>query len=192
MTRRTAILIGMAGTVLGGIVLDLLDLIAFKALAVSLWGSTQTAFTWLGGSAVMSRWTLGLLWLAAFIVLFVAGSLVFAWVRDRTVASEFSAFKYTHDSFHGLLWRWRWSSDGSIHTIVPFCPHCDMQIVPQHEGAYRAVAPLVFRCEDCDVKHYEVPNEVSWDEVVQDIQLRVQRNVRRMADEAARTPAENT
>lgn len=185
------VLTGATGGIIAGVALDLLGLIDFKALASSGWDGLAAAFTWLGGSAEMSRWGLGLLWLAALVVVGLALAILVSWLRDRGNGPDYSPFSYTHDSFHGLLWRWRWSSDGDIHSIVPFCPSCDLQISPRPEGAYEAVAPMVFRCHDCGVKHHEVPHGTLWSEVEHDIRVRIQRIVRRRADEAASAATNN-
>jgi len=105
----------------------------------------------------------------------VVGILVLAVLADRTSKEPARRWQdYLLDEFHGIRWRWRYSSTGSIRDACPFCPQCDMQINP-HPSAYIAASITVFECDNCS---FELRIEREYDEIEHLIQRSIQQKLR--------------
>lgn len=78
---------------------------------------------------------------------------------------------YTEDLFYGLRWRWKYYSDGSISTVIPFCIQCDFQIEPSFASNFRTIDRWEFRCENCGHMGKQI------DESIDSFENRVQRQI---------------
>ncbi|HTU68239.1 MAG TPA: hypothetical protein VMF52_20005 [Steroidobacteraceae bacterium] len=184
MNKKTVVLTGAAGTVIGGVALDLLGLVNFKAVATSAWAGIVKAWEWLGASASIPHWLLVLLSLSGLICVLVPLVAFISSTRAET-NSMFDRFSYVEDTFHGVRWRWGWGRNGSIDGISAFCPRCDLQIVAMvHDG----FSPTTkFSCRECKVDWHE--GEGNWYQVSDQIRMLIQRTLRRRAQEAASATA---
>jgi hypothetical protein len=66
-------------------------------------------------------------------------------LRDKQTADWLS---YSTDTFFEMKWRWTYVG-GHIDKLAPFCPQCDLQIIPKRTG-YRAASQVLYECEDCN------------------------------------------
>jgi hypothetical protein len=164
--HRAAFVVGTAATVAGGVIL------AFNWLAV--WNGLITAWEWVTGSASHPRWLLGLLWLS------LGGWVLFVIARIRAgEPSEPAHHAYMRDNFFNVVWRWTWHSSG-ISTPIPFCPECDLQIIPQNTGY-----ELALTCSECS-KTFTTLRGADEPYLRREVEMRVLRNARRQAQETSK------
>lgn len=66
---------------------------------------------------------------------------------SKVPIQEAEHIAYQQDSFFGLMWRWRWASNGTIDpfSLTPFCPLCD-RVIPVSLDGY---GPTRFNCDVC-------------------------------------------
>jgi hypothetical protein len=130
--------------------------------------------TWhfLGDTTPVMNWLLIVLVLCT---LGVGGILVLAVLADRMPKEPARRWQdYLSDEFHGIRWRWRYSSTDSIRDVCPFCPQCDMQISP-HPSAYIGAGITVFECDNCS---FERRIEREYDGIEHLIQRSIQQKLR--------------
>lgn len=48
-----------------------------------------------------------------------------------------------------MKWMWKWGRDATPFNVIPFCPNCDYQIIPQFASAFRMAPRYSYKCEDC-------------------------------------------
>lgn len=142
------ILIAVAGTVIGGLILHFVT--GISPLDVFHWVSEFAKASWLVSieKVPTPKWLLGV-----FVVLstFPIGWLVKK-ILDR--GSEPSHWDYTEDCFNGVTWRWTYSINGGITNLWCYCAVCDTSLVysegeePEFEYGRRRVCTK-FVCERC-------------------------------------------
>jgi hypothetical protein len=157
---------GVAATVIGGLIVA--GILGVRWASVLGWA--DSAWQWVTASTTHPRWLFGVLWLS--LLAWVALLVVLA-AAARSAATQPAYFAYVQDTFFNVVWRWKWFKDGSgIHEIIPFCPKCDLQIIPYTDGY-----SLYLSCGDCKEKFIEVRGNEP--ELRRQVELRVDRHVRR-------------
>jgi hypothetical protein len=56
---------------------------------------------------------------------------------------------YTKDTFIGILWRWRYDSQGQIRLVVPYCVTCGGQLSYSSVSATHTPPMSWFDCAKC-------------------------------------------
>jgi hypothetical protein len=130
------------------------------------WASA--CITFLGNATPVPNWLLGI---AIVLSLVALGGAVLLGVVAFQDEGASSPDQYRRDHFLGMVWRWRYGRGNDIYSLVPFCPHCDFQIIPRHPSAYEAVDRLAFECEHCS--QFSTTLDGTWN----DIEGRVERLV---------------
>lgn len=103
-----------------------------------------TVWAYLLSPLSISHWLFGLL---IFLLALSVLTIVFltAVLKSETAPKW---IYYRTDLFDRLRWRWRYQgSDIDIHSLVPFCPICDLQVVPIIGPSF--VNKVRFECEKC-------------------------------------------
>jgi hypothetical protein len=90
------------------------------------------------------------MWLAAVLSIVALSTLVFLFIivaarRTKPVPEH---LKYTRDTLLGIKWRWQYGPNG-IANVRAFCPNCDLEVHSMNPSSYRAVAILLYHCEEC-------------------------------------------
>jgi len=112
----------------------------------NLWASIVNYYTFvtsfLAGTTKITNWILILLILisALSVIIFI----------KLLVSSRLDWKNYTSDSFFGVSWHWKYSSDGSILNLYSCCSECDYQIFSKNISGYNSISKLVFHCDCCD------------------------------------------
>jgi hypothetical protein len=90
---------------------------------------------------------------------------------------------YTEDTFDRVKWRWRWRQGvdfmhpSFIEDLAPFCPTCDLRIVPQNLPAPSTLSRI--RCEKgC----FSLIVSVGCQTFKDDVRLQIEREARRIAE----------
>ena len=140
-----AILIVVAGTVVGGLILaGILRLNGLFAKVVSgIWSGVSWLWGMLQSSHSMPGWVILVLGLLALFGLTIIGLLLKELLHGKKETAGPTFQKYTEDMLDAVRWRWRWV-DNRITNLWCFCPICDAQLVP--EGDFTGTR---FICERC-------------------------------------------
>jgi hypothetical protein len=108
----------------------------------------KKAYEFAAAPTLVPNWLLGLLIMLSLPIILLAGLAV--WMRLFPSKEAGPGWhSYTSDKFFGLLWRWRYLSDGQIYDVCTFCPRCDYQVYPENVSAYSVVDRIGFRCDSC-------------------------------------------
>ena len=123
---KQGLVITTGGTVLGGLILLILQLYGLLPRVFSgVWGGVS----WIVGTLVSSHsipgWAVLALGLFALLGTIVLGMKVIATLRDT---QEHRFINYTEAEVDGVIWRWRWEGRNIVE-LVCFCPRCDTQLV---------------------------------------------------------------
>ena len=139
------ILIAVAGTVVGGLILaGILRLTGLFAKVVSgIWSGVSWLWGMLQSSHSMPGWVILVLGLLALFGLTIIGLLLEQLLHGKKETAGPTFQKYTEDMLDAVRWRWRWV-DNQITDLWCFCPICDAQLVP--EGNFTRTR---FICERC-------------------------------------------
>ena len=107
-----------------------------------LWvgGKLGVFFQWLTGSAKVPIWLLILL-----VVLFLIVTAIAVRLALETALISGDESRVTNGIFYDIRWRWKNGMHG-ICDLAPFCPKCDLQIIPK---AFGINGPIEFICEEC-------------------------------------------
>jgi hypothetical protein len=95
-------------------------------------------------------------WLLSFLILCAVALVAFILLRLRAIRPDWRS--YTQDEFFGVIWRWRYTSQGGVADLIPFCPACDTLIRPARQdppaGYYSSEWPYHtrFGCDHCTAK----------------------------------------
>lgn len=91
------------------------------------------------------NWLLGILILLS---VYTAAKILSAIFRKDTGPSRDT---YTEDIFDGLVWKWRYGFDGSIHDPWCFCPECDGILVysEDYKSDWSHEQIMNLTCEHC-------------------------------------------
>lgn len=135
-----------------------------------LFGIPGAIWGHLGRSSAMPNWSIYLLGATA---VFACGFVI--WAAFRAAAPEWKA--YVEDNFHGVRWRWRYSSATSPDPWA-YCPTCDTMLVYTQQGNRFSPEPTIVTlfCERCDVKHLEHEGDKNY--LVAAIRRQIDRNIR--------------
>lgn len=161
-----------SGVIGGGIVA------AIGAVATTVQGGWTTlggylirAWHWLGESSSSPNWLFLVLWLSLLVVVVALLAVGVAHLRQNQ--SGVSAWSYTHDTFLGVDWQWRFGKDsGKVYAIVALCPVCRCQLAPK----YTYGAGIQLHCEFC-ARSVASFNE-DFDDVCKRVELLVHRKLR--------------
>ena len=93
------------------------------------------------------NWLIVIFCLCAVVVVGIFALVVYAWIRPDVAPSWRT---YRADEFLGMKWRWRYDDNNQIRDLLPFCPHCDFQIVPHDASDSPVSIRTEFRCDDCE------------------------------------------
>jgi len=110
------------------------------------WMTREIAAVWayLLSPLSISHWLFGLL-ISLFALSVLTIVLLTAVLKSETAPKWIS---YRTDLFDGLRWSWRYQgTDIDIRSLVPFCPTCDLQLVPITGPSF--VNRIRFECEKC-------------------------------------------
>ena len=145
---RNRIVVAVAGTVVGGLILaGILELIGlFGKVVLWIWSSVSWIWAMLysshpvpGGVIVV----LGLLALFGLIIIVLMLKELLYAKSESTESTEPTFRNYTEDMVDGVRWRWRWRGN-RIDGLWCFCPVCDAQLVPDV-----GFSETSFICERC-------------------------------------------
>ena len=146
---RNRIVVAVAGTVVGGLILaGFLEIIGlFGKVVLWIWSS----FSWIWGLLYSSHPVPGgvilVLSLLALLGLFGLVKELFQGEKNEQPVAGPPFQNYTEDSFDGVRWRWHWMGN-QVANLQCFCPRCDAQLV-FFEG-YRGMDFIrEFICERC-------------------------------------------
>lgn len=141
---------GTIATVVGGIVLLMVDWVRNGVLDVLLWmwGAVVAGYDWLGRDYAVPTWLLVIIApLALAEVLHIGGKF---WPKRGPTYKD-----YTEDHLFGSVWRWQWGGGDLIH-LWAFCPSCDGELVYDDSTCNRLVfssydppCETHFICEKC-------------------------------------------
>jgi hypothetical protein len=138
--------------------------IAAAVLAVAGWSAhhrwpalrliLSKAWSFLLATSPVQHWVLGLLIIAAVIIIVVFVGLLLCIALPQSdhcgnlipISTRPEWLSYTNDSFFGLKWRWHYG-DGEIQRLLPFSPHCDYQIFPDNASPF--TSRVDFYCDSC-------------------------------------------
>src|SRR6266446_8317857 len=123
----TKIVVSVVSTLIGA---------AVTYFASSWWSPVQKALSWvflatwhfLVSTRSIPGWLLLIFCLATLVCLFQ-----FIAAARRPTGPNWR--QYTQDLFFDIMWRWSYFG-GEIQRPVPFCRHCDIQLVPQLDTEY--------------------------------------------------------
>lgn len=148
--------------------------------SAALWAGWTTFLTWinaciafLGNATAVPNWLLAIGVILSLIAL--GSGFLLAAIALRGAVNP-SPNTYRRDYFIGMVWRWRYGIDNRVYDIVPFCPHCDFQIIPRRANAYQAVDCLVFECEHCG--RFNTTINESWDDIERQVERRIHLKLR--------------
>ena len=145
---RNRIVVAVAGTVVGGLILaGILELIGlFGKVVLWIWSSVSWIWAMLYSSHPVPGGVILVLSLLALFGLAIVGLMLKVLFQGEKKEQQVAgpAFQnYTEDSFDGVRWRWRWRGN-QVDNLWCFCPRCDAQLV-YREG----YGETDFICERC-------------------------------------------
>ena len=151
---RTKIIVSVASTLIASAII-------FGASRIwpsfATWLGTAWSASW---GAVTYRQPVPV-WL---LVLLSLGSLLFLLTLiARSFQHGPTHLDYHTDRFLGILWRWRYDSSGTVHSPIPFCPYCDMQLRGRRSAGYAVIKDIEFHCDGCNRRIAEF--DFGWDEL---------------------------
>ena len=164
------------GTVIGGLILAVLLSPWLRGLILTVLGWGWHGVVFVGGSLFRSiAVPVWLLVIVTVLAMFPIVRAVRAFRRRKGGPST-----YTEDSIFGVVWRWRYRSGGV--DAKPFCPKCDLELVPLEQRYDSCDAGRVFpadfthfACENCRIKSEKFDGGVSYalDRVEREIRRRI-------------------
>lgn len=125
---------------------------SFAKWLSTAWGASWSVLTY---SQPVPVWLLALLIIGTLLLVLV--------VIARSCQHATTFIDYHTDLFLGILWRWRYDSRGTVHSPVPFCPHCDMQLRGRRRSSYTVIEDIEFHCDGCNRRIAEF--DFGWDEL---------------------------
>jgi len=179
---KKEILIGIISTVLGGIILMIIEpsrhFIIFgigkawtfiKIFFSIIWKFLTTAHEINGFIIIIS----GLLWIFSILTLFLI-------IKDKLFGKINKTYTtYTEDMFYGVKWRWYWK-DKEIKNLWCFCPECEYELSYQEESFHQHRnynAPLlILICDHCSKKYPF--HDYDRDDLLSIIKREIQRKIR--------------
>jgi hypothetical protein len=168
--------------------------IALASIAAERFGSwahvltlTQSLGLWSVAPVTISRWLYVLLFSGVLLLLIVV-LLVLGVATFSHGAAMPAHLPYTQDNFLNLVWRWRWANHGPAD-CQPFCPVCDLQIVPVFDSGsiMGGTSSVSYSCNQCQ-KTWHVATYTNPSQVQHDVSLLVERNVRQAQFNPSKTP----
>ena len=139
------ILIAVAGTVVGGLILA--GILRLNGLFAKVVSGIWSGVSWLGGmlqsSHSMPGWVILVLGLLALFGPTIIGLLLKELLHGKKETAGPTFQNYTEDMLDAVRWRWRWVGN-RITDLWCFCPICDAQLVA--EGGLLETS---FICERC-------------------------------------------
>jgi hypothetical protein len=160
---KVQVFVGVAGSVIGGLVLNALGLLkpTLRWVWTTARGLAVTVAQWLLAPTQVPRWGVVLFAVLVFILLAIA---IRARLRRWAVPPHLS---YCSDVFLGVQWRWRYHDDHTIDTesVTPYCPRCEHRMLA-YGTAFSVSTSL--RCEACshenqvDVKVEDLQRRIVW------------------------------
>jgi hypothetical protein len=171
-------------TIITGVVVILIATIIISLVHYILPEGWTTFFSYLKDNVLISRW---IWWLSIIVnILFALGTIIFLIIVYRSKTDE--SVKYTHDTFFGICWRWRYGIDG-IYNLCSFCPDCDIQIyaspktppptqLPRGVMIHPVYPPsesIIYQCNECewDGKEFDISESKIKDRVTLKIQQKL-------------------
>ena len=142
----------------------------------SIFSFTGNIIDWLINFTSTSSWILVILGLCTFAL--IVRLLLMAYSASSK-ADELPDIS-TQQTLFGIVWRWRFTAQGKIHSLAPFCPDCGIQIYPGDASGFAPIHRTVYHCDDCqrDIQSFECrPTEVE-DLVVRKIEQELRRAAR--------------
>jgi hypothetical protein len=134
--------------------------------------AASVTFAWLNSGIVLPAWLVLLLSILSILVIVALALLGFALLRKGGARAD----AFTSAEFFGIKWRWKYGHHG-IHTIVSFCPVCDLQVHPQNASSYRAIDWVAFRCDE---GHWQSQDfQCSYEELEDRVRRKIQQQLRR-------------
>lgn len=113
---------------------------------LSEWAARSLSF--LTTTTEVANWWLSILYTLSFLAVIAPATLFFVVIRENKSQPD-PITNYIFDDFLGMNWRWGYLSNRVIHSVRPFCPHCDFQIYPRGGGAYEFNPVTSFQCDHC-------------------------------------------
>lgn len=141
---------GTIATVVGGIILLMVDWVRNAVLDVLLWmwGTVVAGYDWLGRVYAVPAWLLVII--APLALAEVRRIGVKLWPKRGPTYKD-----YTEDHLFGTVWRWQWVGETLIN-LWAFCPSCDGELVYDDStchrlvyGSYDPPCATKFSCERC-------------------------------------------
>ena len=143
---RKKLLVTVAGTVIGGLILAVIPKtsVLVGKMALLVWSGVTWIWVLLESSHPVPGWAiLVVLGLLALFGLIITRLLRKELLHGMTETAGPAFQSYTEDMVDGARWRWRWVRN-RITDLWCFCPICDAQLVP--DGGYSETS---FICERC-------------------------------------------
>jgi hypothetical protein len=177
---RNEIVVATVAAIGAAIAADVFGWLDFKSYLTAGWSGLVSAWGWLGTTAAIPHWLVGLMGLATAACIVLPIYVFFSDTKAQADAM-FERVLYMDDTFHEVRWRWSWSEKGSITDLAAFCPHCDLQIVPR--AAHSSGSGTMLSCRECRKDLAAFAD--NWGQAYDEVKMMIQRNMRRRAHEAA-------
>jgi hypothetical protein len=110
-------------------------------------------------------------WLLALLIAGAIGCIFFILMIYSLKSTTSDWHSYTKDQIFGLTWRWDYDYFDDVIQLTPFCPHCDLQIIPQRKLGFNAAPIIEYSCDSCQIKLFELQQHI------EQIELRVTREI---------------
>ena len=166
---------GVFATLFGAAIISLLITLIPNGWQ-SIFSLIGHTISWSTNSTSTPNWMLVILGLCTLAVFARLLLLIYAALRKSDAVPDIS----TQRTLFGIVWRWRFTAQGKIYSLVPFCPGCGIQIYPGDASGFAPIHKTVYHCDDCqrDVQSFDCrPTEVD-DLVVRKIQQELSRAAR--------------
>lgn len=104
----------------------------------TVWTWTKKWATWMNSDGALPRWLLAILWGGLVWAIFGGLQRYFLSIASTAIQGQRIVFE--------LRWRWRRSPNGHM-TIIPFCPTCDIELIPKQGSGYHR-ANVSYECDN--------------------------------------------